>query len=519
MIPLYSTAQVRKIDNIAINKIGIPGPVLMENASREIFYSIDTLINYSDKNIAFVCGKGNNGGDGFAAARHFFNAGYKVLVVQLGTEKEMSPDCKLNYSILKKLASGSSAVKIIKYKNNSSLKVLKNYNIICDALLGSGTKGSLKQPYLSIINYLNMLTAFKIAVDIPTGLNPDTGYAEDAFNADITVTLGGLKKGLFFEGGYVHCGDVIKGGIGIPDSLFDSFKTEDYLIEPEDAFEGIPVKKKNLHKYSAGKVLTIAGSGSLPGAAALTAKSTLKIGAGASILCFPKSIRSFIQKKLAEVVVDSYEDYDKGFLSDKNINELKNRLSWADVIAIGPGLGREKETQRAVIKILNNYRTKLKVIDADAIFALGKNRYRKVNLKNSVLTPHHGEFANLIGISVQELKKDILKYGKRFAKQTGAYLILKGAPTIIFTPSAEALINTAGNPALAKFGTGDVLTGFIAGLLSQQKDIEKAVVAGVYLHSLTADLLTYKNTEYTLLATDIITHLPQTINFLRRSIA
>jgi len=520
MIPLYSTKQIRQVDEYAINKLGIPGVVLMENASREIFQKISELVEYLGfPRIGFVCGKGNNGGDGFATARHFSNAGYEVVVIYLGTEKEMSGDCRFNYQVLKKLSSTNKKLSIKKYSSLSSLNSLKQCKIICDALLGSGSQGALREPYLSIVNYLNKLKSLKVAIDIPTGLNADTGFAETAFSADFTVTLGQLKKGLFFNDGYLFSSEVEKGGIGIPDSFYDKFTPTEFLIEPEDALLGLPVKAKNLHKYSAGKVLTVAGSGSLPGAAVLTATSALKIGAGASILCFPKSIREFVHKKLGEVVVKAYEDSGREYLAEKNIDELKEKIKWADVVAIGPGLGREKETQKAVLSLLKKYNPKKVVIDADGNFALGQGRYKKLNLKNSVLTPHHAEFAMLIGISNSELKRDILKYGKEFVKRTGSYLVLKGAPTIIFTPNGDALINTTGNPALAKFGTGDVLTGFIAGLLAQNKDIEKSVVTAIYLHSLAADILAEKRTNLDILASDIQNYIPQTIKFLVNSIA
>jgi NAD(P)H-hydrate epimerase len=519
MIPLYSTKQIRLVDEFAINIMGIPGVLLMENASREIFQKIYELVQYTGfLRIGFVCGKGNNGGDGFAAARHFSNAGYEVVVIYLGTEKEMSEDCRFNYQALKKLSSTNRKITLKKFRSISSLNLLRQCTIICDALLGSGSQGALREPYLSIVNYLNKLKSLKVAIDIPTGLNADTGFAEDSFSADFTITLGQLKKGLFFGDGYVYSGEVEKGGIGIPDSLYEKFTPTEYLIEPEDALQGLPVKAKNLHKYSAGKVLTIAGSGSFPGAAVFTSASALKIGAGASILCFPKSVRELVHKKLGEVVVRAYEDSKKEYLSEKNIEELEEKIKWADVVAIGPGLGREKETQKAVISFLKKFHSKKIVIDADALFALGQNRYKKLNLKNSVLTPHHAEFANLIGISNSELKKNILKYGKAFVKRTKAYLVLKGAPTIIFTPEGDALINTAGNPALAKFGTGDVLTGFIAGLISQSKNIEKAVLSAVYIHSLAADILAKKRTKLDIIASDIQNYIPQTIKFLVNSL-
>ncbi|NNG27005.1 MAG: NAD(P)H-hydrate dehydratase, partial [Ignavibacteriaceae bacterium] len=373
-------------------------------------------------------------------------------------------------------------------------------------------------PYSSIVKILNSIKAYKISIDIPTGLDSDKGFTEEAIIADLTITLGELKKGLFFGDGYTFAGEVEKGSIGISTDYFQKFTTMEYLVEPEDAFNGLPVKRKNLHKYSAGKVLTIAGSGSLPGAAVLTAKSVLKIGAGASILCFPKSVRSLIHKKLDEVVVHTYNDNDKEFFSEENVVELDEKIKWADVITIGPGLGREKSSTKAVLKLIKKYPSKKMVIDADAVFALGKGKYRKLNLKNKILTPHFGEFANLIRIKTEELKKDLLKHGKNFTKSTGAYLVLKSSPTIIFNPAGEAFINTTGNPSLAKFGTGDVLTGMIGGLLSQKKDIEAAIISAVYLHSLTADILVHNRTEYDILASDLIDNLPRSIKFLQKSI-
>lgn len=519
MIPLYSTKQIRQVDEFAINKMGIPGVVLMENASREIFQKIYELVEYAGfLRIGFVCGKGNNGGDGFAAARHFSNAGYEVVVIYLGTEKEMSGDCRFNYDVLKKLSSTNRKITLKKFSSISSLNLLRQCTIICDAVLGSGSQGALREPYLSIIKYLNKLKSIKVAIDIPTGLDADTGFAENSFKSDFTITLGQLKKGLFFGDGYTTCGEVEKGGIGFPDSFYDQYTPTEFLIEPEDAMVGLPIKAKNLHKYSAGKVLTIAGSGALPGAAVLTSSSALKIGAGASILCFPKSVRELVHKRLGEVVVKAYEDSGREYLLGKNIDELSDKIKWADVVAIGPGIGREKESQQAVISLLKKYKPKKAVIDADAVFALGNGKYKKLNLKNAVLTPHHAEFTALIGISTLELRKDILKYGKAFVKRTGAYLVLKGAPTIIFIPNGDALINTTGNPSLAKFGTGDVLTGFIAGLLAQQNDIEKAVVTAVYLHSLAADILAEKRTKLDIVASDIQDYIPQTIKFLAKSV-
>ncbi len=527
MIPLYSTKQIREVDEFAISRLGVPGIVLMENAAAQIFEITCNEI-LSDKKInkiGAVCGKGNNGGDGFAVLRHFANKGLQVCAVHIGSEDEMSQDCKINFNILKKMSEENPEIIIRKFNSLRDLNLLADSDIIFDAMLGSGAKSGLGEPYKEIVKYLNKIKTFRIAIDIPTGLDADTGSGEIIFNSDLTITLGEFKKGLFFQDGYANCGKVIKGEIGIDSLYYEKFTVEDFLIEPEDAFEFLPGRKKSAHKYSAGKVFTIAGSGDFPGAAALTSRSALKAGAGSSILAFPRSVRKLIHKKISEVVVQSYEDNNKEYLSSENISELNAKLKWADVTAIGPGLGRNKETVQAVLKIFRERKCQRLVIDADAIFALGNDEYKKNNLENFVLTPHHGEFANLIGITVSELEKDLLGYGRKFVSETGSYLVLKGAPSIIFTPGGEALINSAGNPGMAKFGTGDVLTGVIAGMMAQQlnrkdsKEIKKAVVAGVYLHSLAADLLLKNFTEYSYTAEDIIKSLPSAFNFLRRSFA
>ncbi len=522
MIPLYSTLQVREVDNYAINQLTIPGIILMENAAIQIFnHSIkkfEKLQLFVNK-IGFVCGKGNNGGDGFAVARHFSNYGFTVIVIYTGKEEEFSADAALNFNILKKLSAENKKIKLTKYSTVKDLNPLYKCEVIFDAILGTGSKGSLKLPYSEIIDNLNKIKCYKIAIDIPTGLNPDTGDGENIFRSDFTISLAELKKGLFFGNGKLNSGDTVIGNIGLNVDYFNRLSVNEFLIEPEDALGCLPKKTKNINKYSSGKVFTIAGSVSLPGAAILTSISTLKIGAGASVLFFPKSAKKFIHKRFLEIVVQDYQDNNTGFLSEKNIEEINNRIDWADVIAIGPGLGRNEKTQDAIIRVIKNRNKKRMVIDADAIFALSKERYKKLDLNNCTLTPHYGEFANLIGISVSDLQKDILKFGRDFSLETGSYLVLKGSPTIIFTPSGDALINTSGNPGMAKFGTGDVLTGILSGLIAQQSSIESSLISGVYLHSLSADLLLKDYTEYSFTAEDIINNIAKTIKFLRNSIA
>ena len=516
MIPLYSSKVVRKVDDFAIKKLGYPSIILMENASLEVFritneeFKLDT-----SKRIGIICGKGNNGGDGFATARHFLNNGYTVFVLSLYNSKEMTSDCKTNHDVLKRIIKDHKPSKIVYYSSLRDLTPLKKCALIVDAMLGTGIEGTLKEPFKAIVNKTNSYNCLKLSIDVPTGLNSDTGDSTSQFNADLTVTLGELKPGLYIGEGYSQGGKKIKGSIGLSPEYYKREQATAWLIEKKDLLNALPKRSKSVHKYSAGKVLSIAGSGKYPGAAVLTAKSSLSVGAGASILAFPKSVRSFIHKKLDEVVLTAYEDGGTEFLGKSNLKYLNEKLKWADVVALGPGLGREYDTILAIREILKERKFKNIVIDADGLYAISDKTYTDVNLNGCILTPHHNEFCGLIGIKIEDFRKNILQIGKNFAKKTGSYLVLKGAPTIIFFPNGKILINTTGNPGMAKFGTGDVLTGVIAGFLSQSHDIQNALISGVYIHSFAADILAKSRTELGFMAHDLINILPSALRQIK----
>ncbi|MCX6174163.1 MAG: NAD(P)H-hydrate dehydratase [Ignavibacteriales bacterium] len=519
MIPLYTSQQVREADNFAINTLGIPSIVLMENAARSLYQ--DILLNLSEKlenkNVGIVCGKGNNGGDGFAVARHFIINEYFVKIISLGAEEELKGDALTNFRIIKNLINEYPSSKLMIYESAKDLSQFDDCSLIIDAMLGTGSRGELTEPYKEIVERINQSNAFKVAVDLPTGLDLENAYGEVVFNADLTVTLSNYKTGLFYGKGYVNCGSISRGTIGIGNEFYSKLIISDYLIEPEDAYYGLPAKKLDQHKYSAGKVFVIAGSGKLPGASFLTANAVLRSGAGSSVLAFPKSIKTLAQQMLDSAIVYAYEDSGQEILSDKNLKELDDKINWANVVAIGPGLGRDQSTIDAVIEILKKHKSKKFVIDADGIFALRNEEYKKLNLKGNVLTPHQKEFSDMIGISLDELEKNILKYGKIFSTENGCYLVLKGAPTIIFNPGGETFINSAGNPGLAKFGSGDVLTGMIAGFLAQSNEIEDALISAIYIHSLAADLLLEEKTEYGYTSEDLIDQIPHAIKFILNS--
>jgi len=516
MVPLYSTEQVRQFDSFAIESLHVPSIVLMENAAVNISRFI--LNKFKElKSIGVVCGKGNNGGDGFAVARHLYNAGLNIKCIYLYNENQMSSDCLTNFSILKNLSKHRKSLKLIKLDKIDDLNRIKNCDLIIDAILGSGFSGELNQELQLIVKRLNSFKSIKISLDIPTGINSNTGYGDVAFKSDYTITLGEYKKGLFVSNAYELCGEVILEEIGIGLDYFKSIKTNTFLIENYDVYNFLPKRSKTLNKYSAGKVLVIAGSYDFPGASYLTSSAAFNSGAGATILAVPDIVRKFIYKNLPEIVIQVY-----GYKNSKNITiddykNLEEKIIWADVVAIGPGLGRNDSTIEFVNFLLKQNKYKFCVLDADALFAI-KDKLNKIDLRKCILTPHLGEFSYLINVPINELKKDLLSFGQEFVKKFKTNLILKGAPTITFDKNGDSFINTTGNNGLAKFGSGDVLTGIIAGFLSQLKNQIQSAILSVYIHGLASDLIVDEKTEYSLMSSDLIKKIPYAIKFLRRSI-
>lgn len=520
MIPLYSAEQVRKADNYAINKLHIPGIVLMENAAINILNAVLQKYPYIDKSYRFgiICGKGNNGGDGFALARHLLINGFDVNVLSFGSESQLKGDALSNYKILKNIIADYESSSLNLYKTNRDLNSILGCEIIVDAILGTGSKGELKEPYSKIIPKLNASQSLRIAIDVPTGLILENASGSIIFNAHLTVTLADYKSGLFYEKGREYSGKVVRGSIGIGNKYFRNIETDVFLIEPEDALDFLPIKNSTLHKYSAGKVLTVAGSKNYPGAGIFAMNAAMMSGTGAGLLASPNSIRVLVQSSMSSAVVIGYEDNESGVLATENIDEIESKIKWADSIALGPGLGRNEKTQEAVFEIMKRFPNKNFVIDADGIVPLSNNKYKKLDLTNFVFTPHHHEFTELIGVQIGELKQNLMKYAREFCTKTNAYLVLKGAPTIICNPDGEIFINSSGNPGMAKFGTGDILTGMIASFLAQQDNIEGAIISAVYIHSLAADLIQKRETEFGIIPEKLISEIPNTIKFLRKSV-
>ncbi len=520
MVPLYTPAQIRGLDKIAIEELHAPGILLMENAAnnlRNIFCEIYPPNEFPE--VAVLCGKGNNGGDGFALARLLLIEGYSVTVLCLFKKETFSPDALTQFELLTRLKKSCPRLDIRSYTTKRDLKTLLTADVFVDAILGSGASGSLTGPILEVVQFVNELPIPKFAVDLPTGLDAETGCAECSIDAEVTVTLGGLKQGLFFSEGYAFSGEVYEAGIGIPSEILQRQKTQTWLIEPEDVLQLLPGKPKNINKYSAGKVFTIAGSLTYPGAALLSSVAAFKVGTGASSLAFPKSLATMAHAhEEHQLIVRKYDDCELGYLRSENVDGLSVDINKVDVICLGPGLGREVETIVAIRKIIKNFEEKLFVLDADALFAIDWNSKRPV-LPHLIVTPHLGEFAAMLNINTVLLRKDLLGYGRMFSKLFKCTLVLKDFRTLIFSPDGEVYIIPVGNSGLAKFGSGDVLSGVIAGLFAQTKEALSAVICGTYIHGLAADILKERKSIYGYTAADLLEIIPEAITFIEASCA
>ena len=471
MKAVLTAAQASELDRMYIEDIGFDSMLLMENAGRSVAQFINTLDDVGS-NVAIVCGKGNNGGDGFVTARHLRDMAYNVTVVFIGDIEEFTEDSQYFFEIISEVQEG---ILIFQYLNTDQLsEIISTQDIIIDAILGTGTKGELRQPYDEIVMAMNDAPGIKIAIDIPTGMNPDTGGGGIIFKALYTVALGSYKRGYFYGRGLDNRGLLHYGYLGmqkVPDTIENPW----VLYELDEMMSIRPSKKRSVNKYSAGGPVIVAGSDRYPGSASLVYQAAFTSGSGSPILFTSEKGASVTLIRTPEAVV---REFSVNFNSE-TLKSVMDELEKKDVLLIGPGLGRSPETTIALDKILE-IENKLVVLDADALTPLHNENYKKYDLQGKILLPHTGEFAQILGKPLEIIEEDIFKAAQDFAQETGCILILKHACIFICHRSGVNYILDSGHDSMAKFGTGDGLAGMIASILSQimvipQLDVESII--------------------------------------------
>ena len=377
-------------------------------------------------------------------------------------------------------------------------------------MFGTGYAGSVRKPFTDVIDWMNNQGTQIVAVDIPSGVNGTTGVAENsAVHANLTITFGSIKSGLLCNQGRELAGSVSVADIGIPKSVTEDKRLQSLLVEHTDIRRIIPKRSVHAHKYSVGKVFVLAGSKGLTGAAALCSTSAMRAGAGAVVLGTPELVYPILARKLTEVMTFPLPATSDGTLSLNALDGIRERLAWANVLMIGPGLSQNPETQKLILKLLLEYRGKI-LIDADGLNAIAANGISKLRSARAqfILTPHVGEFSRLTGLDPIDVEHHRIEAARVFAKQICATVVLKGVPTVTALRDGKCFLNSTGNPAMATAGSGDVLSGIIAGLWAQGMPDDEAAYAGVFLHGLSGDLAAKKTGERGLLANDLIEYLP-----------
>jgi len=504
-------AEMKEIDRYTIEEVGISGLVLMENAGREVAQAAVELLDNLNGNLVIVlAGKGNNGGDGFVVSRLLIEQGFEVKTILLGKKEDISGDAKVNLEILDKLE--AKIWEISSKEEVLELKLLVDKtDLIVDALLGTGIKGELRGLYPEVITLVNNSPTAVIAVDIPSGIEADTGRVVDtAIEADETITFALPKIGTILYPGADFVGNLKVVDIGIPQMVITKQEFKIDLITSKLVNDLLPIRVADSHKGSYGKLLLVAGSTGMTGAATLATQASLKIGAGLVTLGVPRSLNPILEIKLTEAMTYPLGESKEGILSRESVIEIKKLLNDRDVLAIGPGLTANDEIGYIVNHLLEKT-DKPMVVDADGLNVIYDLNILKGRTVPTVLTPHPGELSKLINQPIEAIRVNSIEIAKDFAREYNVILVLKGARTIIATPQGEIYVNSTGNSGMATGGSGDVLTGLISGLLAQGIDGRSATIIGVYLHGLAADLAAEELTEYSLLPSDIIDYLPQAL--------
>lgn len=485
---------MKAADQYTIGILGIPSLELMERAA-ESCVKVMKELQLDLSHACIVCGSGNNGGDGFAIGRILLESGHRVTAVMAGNREHCTEECKAQLRFFE------DAGGIVGYELPE-----QEYSIIVDALFGVGLSRDIEGRYLSILDDMNRAEAIKFAVDIPSGVSADTGNIFGAaFHADLTVTFQEKKFGMAVYPGKESAGRVTIADIGISGRPLETDVST--VIEPEkaDYRSLLPARKEDSHKGTYGKVLVIAGSKGMCGAAYFNAKAAYMAGAGLVKIYTVEENRPVLQQLLPEAIISSFDTFCE--------EELKSHLAWADVVCMGSGIGTGRTSFKNVCIALSNCRVPC-VIDADGLNILSRNPGLSGMLLKGryVLTPHMKEMSRLTGCSVTDVKKDRLRALREFTDKTGAVCVLKDAGTLIGKNGERTVMNPSGNSAMAKAGSGDILAGVIAGFLAQGMDCYDGAVLGTYIHGRAGDHAREAKGSYSVMAEDIILQIGTAIN-------
>ena len=523
---IVTSAEMREIDRLTSEQFGVPSITLMESAGSAV--AEFTLASYPNaKSFGVICGKGNNGGDGFVAARKLYQAGREVRLLLLADPSELRGDAAENFARIPK---GESSFAVFNAWGEPAFKEVFGCDVLIDAILGSGFRPPVSGLYAEAIAKINAATPPVVAVDIPSGADADVmGDQTGAVaRADAIVTFTAPRPAHVF--GNLTSGPVVIAPIGSPEEAIQS-SLNLQVITPKEIAELIGPRPRDSNKGMYGHVLVTGGSLGKTGAAVMAGFSALRTGAGLVTVASPQSTLGIIAGYHPELMTEPLSETETGSISKEALEEFDRVAENKTVLAIGPGISRHPSTAEFVRTVVGKSQTPI-VLDADGLNAFEgrakdfNRRDRRGDAENAekgrtlVLTPHPGEMARLTGLSTAAIQRDRINVARAFARDHELILVLKGDRTAIAKPDDEVWINTTGNPGMATGGTGDILTGIVAGMLAQNpKRAFRAVLAAVYLHGLAGDVAEETMGEHSLVATDLITALPEAFRRVRAQAA
>ncbi len=504
---ILTSEQMKAVERYAAG-FGLSYQRMMENAGAACARNMRNIIekeNITGKKIVVVCGKGNNGGDGFVIARKFAENGYKVCIL-LVSGYPTTAEATYMYKLALDLSIPTVWMDADKVR---AINTVQNADIIVDAVFGFSFYGNLTEEMASLFEVMNNARGVRFAVDLPSGVYCDSGYyAEGSFRADYTIAISTLKPAHVIHPACDCCGNIIVASIGIPEESYAVASECAYTYDRSDVMSLFPVRGATAHKGSFGHVLCICGSKNMTGAAVMCAGAALRSGAGLVTIAFPESAYIPVASKLTEALLLPLSENAHGTLSASCIRELEINLPKYDSIVIGCGLGLNEDTVSVVKWVVENAHVPV-IIDADGINAVATDIDILKRAKGKlVVTPHPKEMSRLVGEDVQLVMSDSVGYALGFAHKHGVYTVLKSANTIVAEPhSGSVYVNSTGNNGLSKGGSGDVLAGIIGGMAAQSFSLRDAVTAAVYIHGYAADCVAEKTSRSGMLPSDVIEEL------------
>lgn len=516
MVPVFTADEMRRVDQRAIRELGIPGATLMESAGRgaaeRILAALPSLrLEGRGVRVVIVCGKGGNGGDGFVVARYLKSAGQRVQVFLVASPADLQGDAALKYRDMERRGIRARIV----MDDAPLADALAGADLVVDALLGTGARGAPAPAIARAIELIGEAARPVVALDMPSGLSADGEPPEGpVIRAAVTTTFAGLKRGLLVGHGPDHAGRVEVVDIGVPaDEVGRGIDT--FLLEAADVAPHFPPRPRDGHKGDYGHLLLVAGSVGKTGAAALAARAAMRAGAGLVTVATASRAQPAVAALLLEAMSEPLPETPAGSLALKARERLGDLLERRDALALGPGLGLDEDTQ-ALARALVFASDRPSAVDADALTALAGHLERLPSAPAArCLTPHPGEMARMLGVSVADVQRDRIRTVRQFATAWGVHVVLKGATSVIGTPEGTVLLNPTGNPGMASGGTGDVLTGVLGAFLARGLAPADALAAAVYLHGLAGDIAAARQGQESLIAGDVIDALPAAFATLR----